>query len=589
MTSKSHRKASPEHNSQLSAIKADLKPTDSEGGLAPSLSESDTDLETPGFEQSPDFDMTSPSNKKGKAGQVSGTLTPADLAAEEQEEEADKDAKKKDKGKKKDKRRQREAERCLAKNLPESRKWVILSVIMLIQISMNFNTSAYSSGTSGIAKEFGVTEQAARVGQALFLVFYAIGSLLWAPWSEELGRKWVLQLSLFLVNVFQLPVALAPNFASILVGRFFGGLFSAGGSVTLGTMADMWEPEHQGPAVIAVVFASVFGAAIGPIPCNALAEFAGWRWTIWLQLILGVAAQGAHLFLVPETRSTILMGREIERREREGLPVDGIEKPDRMEFTMKNIFVIWYRPFEMLIREPIVLCLSLLSGYSDALIFTALEAFTLVYKQWGFTNAQIGAAYVPIVIGYVIAALSYFIPYYRFKRLLRENKKVTPEFRLWWLLFLAPFLSIGLFGFAWTSWPRVHWLAPMFFTVLIGIANYAIYLSSIDYSIVAYGPYSSSATAGNAFARDGIAGAATMYAVPLYEKLGLQWASTLLGFIALFVVIPVYVFYIYGERIRLASPFAQELAKKKEEDGDDDDDEEDQQEDEEGAGHRSRA
>jgi predicted MFS family arabinose efflux permease len=35
--------------------------------------------------------------------------------------------------------------------------------------------------------------------------------------------------------VFQLPCALAPNFSNLVVGRFFGGLFSAGGSVTLGT------------------------------------------------------------------------------------------------------------------------------------------------------------------------------------------------------------------------------------------------------------------------------------------------------------------------------------------------------------------
>lgn len=76
-------------------------------------------------------------------------------------------------------------------------------------------------------------------GAMIFLVFYAFGCELWAPWSEELGRKPVLQLSLFLVNVWQLPVALAPNFASIMIGRALGGLSSAGGSVTLGMVADV--------------------------------------------------------------------------------------------------------------------------------------------------------------------------------------------------------------------------------------------------------------------------------------------------------------------------------------------------------------
>ena len=73
-----------------------------------------------------------------------------------------------------------------------------------------------------------------RIGQMVFLVAYAFGCELWAPWSEELGRKWVLQGSLFLVNVWQIGCALAPNFTSVIIFRGLGGLSSAGGSVTLG-------------------------------------------------------------------------------------------------------------------------------------------------------------------------------------------------------------------------------------------------------------------------------------------------------------------------------------------------------------------
>jgi len=130
---------------------------------------------------------------------------------------------------------------------------------------MNFNTSLYSNGLDGISKEFGVSAQAARCGAMIFLVAYAFGCELWAPWSEELGRKPVLQASLFLVNLWQLPVALAPNFGSLMVGRFLGGLSSAGGSVTLGMIADMWDSEHQQYAVAYVVFSSVGGSALGPV------------------------------------------------------------------------------------------------------------------------------------------------------------------------------------------------------------------------------------------------------------------------------------------------------------------------------------
>ena len=142
---------------------------------------------------------------------------------------------------------------------------------------MNFNTSLYSNALKGISEEFGVSEQGARCGAMIFLVTYAFGCGLWAPWSEEFGRWPILQLSLFLVNIWQLPVALAPNFATIMVGRALGGLSSAGGSVTLGMIADMWDSEHQQYAVAFVVFSSVGGSVLGPIVGGFSEAFLAWR------------------------------------------------------------------------------------------------------------------------------------------------------------------------------------------------------------------------------------------------------------------------------------------------------------------------
>jgi MFS family permease len=122
---------------------------------------------------------------------------------------------------------------------------MILSIIFLVQVSMNFNTSLYGNAIKGITEEFNVSAQAARCGAMIFLILYAFGCELWAPWSEEFGRKPVLQASLLLVNIWQLPVALPPNFGTIIVGRALGGLSSAGGSVTLGMIADMWESDTQ--------------------------------------------------------------------------------------------------------------------------------------------------------------------------------------------------------------------------------------------------------------------------------------------------------------------------------------------------------
>jgi len=454
---------------------------------------------------------------------------------------------------------------------PSWKKWMILTVIFWIQVSMNFNTSLYSNGLSGISKHFSVSEQVARIGAAIFLITYAFGCELWAPWSEDIGRKPVLQASLFLVNIWQLPVALAPNFGCLLVGRALGGISSAGGSVTLGMIADMWDSEHQQYAVAYVVFSSVGGSALGPIVGGFVEQYLDWHWTIWIQLIFGGFVQICHFFLVPETRSTILMDHIAKKRRKAGTHPN-LYGPNELQpfserFHFREILITWIRPFRMFLTEPIVLTLSLLSGFSDALIFMFLQSFSLVYKQWGFNDWQLGLCFVPIVIGYFIAWLS-FIP--AIKRNIRErhdnpdDERAQYESRLWWLLFTAPFLPIGLFGFAWTSLgPPVHWIGSMIFAAVIGIANYSIYMATIDYMICAYGPYSASATGGNGWSRDFLAGVLTLPATPFFINIGrknhVEDASTILACIAFLLIIAVYVIYWNGPTLRKRSPFAQQL------------------------------
>lgn len=118
--------------------------------------------------------------------------------------------------------------------LPLWRKWSIIVIYFFIQLSAHFNTAVYSDGVQPISDHFHVSQQAARVGQAVFLIAYAIGAQIWSPWSEDKGRKMVIQLSLTLVNAMQILCALAPNFGALVVGRALGGLFTCSGSVSVG-------------------------------------------------------------------------------------------------------------------------------------------------------------------------------------------------------------------------------------------------------------------------------------------------------------------------------------------------------------------
>ncbi|KAI1814989.1 MFS general substrate transporter [Poronia punctata] len=459
----------------------------------------------------------------------------------------------------------------LAISLPTWRKWAILTVIFLVQSSMNLNTSLYANGQAGMAKAFGVSHQTTVTGAALFLLTYAFGCELWAPWSEDIGRKCVLQCSLFLVNLCCLPVALAPQgMTSVLVARSFGGLFSAGGSVTLGMVADLFGQEDQEHPLAFIVLSSVGGSIIGPIIGGFIETHLEWQWAIWIQLIFGVFVQFLHYFFVPETRSTVLLNRHAKALRKSGAnpncsgPTE--HKTWRQYIMPTEIVSIWFRPFHMFVTEPIVSVLSALSGFSDALIFMQIQSFGLVFKIWNFSIIQTGLAFLSFGFAYLLAYL-FFIPVIRRNKNLRRARPncehAQYESRLWWLLYTAPCLPIGLIIFAWTSTPAVHWITPMIGCVLIGIANYTIYMTTIDYMVAAYGPYSASATGGNGFARDFLAGLLTLGAGPYYKaftgRFALQWANTVLAIISALLVLATFLIYIYGPSMRKRSTFAQSL------------------------------
>ncbi|KAJ5678723.1 hypothetical protein N7462_006967 [Penicillium macrosclerotiorum] len=206
----------------------------------------------------------------------------------------------------------------LGYSFPVWRKWMILCVMFCIQISINLNASLYANAVLKISEKHNVSEQVARIPQLTFLCAYAFGCELWAPWSEELGRWPTQQLSLFLVNIWQLPCAFAPNFATYVVVRLLGGLSTAGGSVTLGVIADMWEPDDQEYAVAFLVLSSVGGSVVGAVVGGFVEVRQPLAWIFWVQLIAGGSVQLMHFILVPETRATIILDREAKKRRKAG-------------------------------------------------------------------------------------------------------------------------------------------------------------------------------------------------------------------------------------------------------------------------------
>lgn len=78
--------------------------------------------------------------------------------------------------------------------------------------------------------------------------------------------------------------------------------------------------------------------------------------------------------------------------------------------------------------------------------------------------------------------------------------------------------------------------------------------------VAAYGgKYSASATGGNGFSRDVLAGLCSFYTGPMYKKLGVTNATWVLFALSVVVCVPVYVIYRKGPQIRARSKYAKEI------------------------------
>lgn len=95
--------------------------------------------------------------------------------------------------------------------------------------------------------------------------------------------------------------------------------------------------------------------------------------------------------------------------------------------------------------------------------------------------------------------------------------------------------------------------------IFIGAGFVSVFMSGVVYIVDVYLSAANSAHAANAFARAAFAAAFPLFGTYLFEGLGVQWATSLLGFLCVALLPAPFVFYFYGKKIRSWSKFAVDL------------------------------
>ncbi|KAJ6789733.1 hypothetical protein PWT90_06245 [Aphanocladium album] len=451
-------------------------------------------------------------------------------------------------------------------NLPPSKRWLISALVAVAALIVTFSSSAYNGGILDLMTQFHISREVTLVGVSLYVLGFAVGPLLWAPLSEIYGRRSVFIISFTGMTVFTIGAACAQSVAALLVLRFFAG--AAGASVMTngpGVIADIFNASQRGLATGVFAMAPFLGPALGPIIGGFLGEAEGWRWLHGLMAILSGVITILGTVFIHETYTPVLLRQRAERLSRitGKIYISALDAGQPPASAGQKLKVALVRPWTFLFREPIVLITSIYVVIIYGTMYLNFAAYPIVFQRargWGVGLG--GVAFTGTAIGVVLATVAAYVDYKYYVKAQKENNTMVlpPEYRLRSTIVGSFLVPIGLFWFAWTCQPSIHWIVPILGSVVFACGLVMVFMSLLNYLIDSYVVFAASVMAANSVLRSVFGAAFPLFTIDMYENLGLQWAGSVPAFLAVACIPFPLIFYKYGHRIRMKCKFAAEAA-----------------------------
>ncbi|KAH7021157.1 multidrug resistant protein [Microdochium trichocladiopsis] len=447
------------------------------------------------------------------------------------------------------------------KNWSKAYKWYCTMVVAMTCFVVAFASSVVTADVGGVVEEFGCSEEVALLSISLFVVGFGLGPMVFAPLSELYGRRIIYGTTLLVAVVFIIPGAVAKNIETLLVARAIDGIaFSAPMTLVGGTLADLWRAEERGVPMAAFSAAPFIGPAIGPLVGGFLSDAAGWRWLYWIQLILAFIVWVLITFTVPETFAPTILARRAKKLRAETGNAEFVTEQDLDTRPIsERLSVFMVRPFQLLFGELIVFLISIYMSVLYGLLYAFFVAFPIVYQQGkGYSAGITGLMFIPLAVGVILSAACSPMVNKHYRGLIAKYKGrlPPPELRLVPMMASCWFIPIGVLIFAWTSYPHLSWAGPALGGLPVGFGFIFLYNSANNYLVDSYQHQAASALAAKTCIRSFCGAAVVLFTEQMYDRLGYQWASTLIAGIALLCCAIPFLFWRYGERIRRRSKYA---------------------------------
>lgn len=316
----------------------------------------------------------------------------------------------------------------------------------------SFASAVFSAAISGMSHEFQTSTEVGSLGVTLYVLGFAAGPTIWAPASELIGRRGPLSAGLLGCAIFTIGCAVGRDIQTIMICRFFAGLFAASPiSIVPAVFADLFNNAQRG-VVMSIFCMAVF---IGPFAAPFIGGFIamsslGWRWTMYISAIMIFLGFLLIVTFLGETYAPVILVRKAATLRRQTRNWGIHAKQDEVEIDLNELIRSNFaRPIVMLFTEPILLLISLYISFIYGLIYALLGAYPVIFQGvYGMNMGVGGLAFVGLILGELLGGVYILFNQGSYARKLAANgDKPIPEWRLFPAIIGAVAFSIGMLWF----------------------------------------------------------------------------------------------------------------------------------------------
>ncbi|TVY56808.1 Efflux pump vrtL [Lachnellula cervina] len=425
-------------------------------------------------------------------------------------------------------------------------KWSVTILVSCGGFITMMSGSMLAPALPAIGHDLGMSEATAQITLSVFVLSFAFGPMLLAPFAEVYGRRPVWILCGTFYSLWSIVSGFSHNKGLLVASRLLAGF---GGSVdfvmSYPVVDDVWSPEERGKACAMVSFLPLLGPAMGPLVGGIITQTIGWRWIFWVAAIISGCLMILGFFVFPETSAAKVLGDKAKKLSKATGQHYHTEYEGPNQKVTQKLWLSINRPARLLATQPILIVISLFLAYNFGILYVVLSTFSSLYTEvYHQTTLQSGLHYIALTLGYLVANT---IEAEVMDRIWAHlTKKAGGETAPDGLL-----MPIGLFWYGWSAEAHLHWIMPDIGAAIFGCGFFLNTGLMLAYVLDSFGKYTASAMAASQLLRMIAGFAFPIFAPAMYTALGWGWANSTLALVALvFGSLAPITLWKFGARIR---------------------------------------